>query len=126
MADGGCAVGSLAHARAFQASAHHAFAGGFDHTRTDLPAVFHVAGIVRSMQVVAKVVGEQSVRFDDLGAGRGQFERLQLAEQGPPAFVFELMTPLDSEVRLKTILAFNKLMWIQNDFINRHYRQPLV
>ena len=28
---------------------------------------------------------------------------------------------LDPATTLKTIRAFNKLMWIQNDFINRHY-----
>jgi len=30
--------------------------------------------------------------------------------------------PLTPEVRLRTIMAFNKLLWIQNDFINRHYQ----
>ena len=29
--------------------------------------------------------------------------------------------PLPPEVRLRTIQAFNKLLWIQNDFITRHY-----
>lgn len=28
---------------------------------------------------------------------------------------------LPSELRLRTIQAFNKLLWIQNDFITRHY-----
>jgi hypothetical protein len=28
---------------------------------------------------------------------------------------------LAPEAKLKTIRAFNKLMWIQNDFISRHY-----
>lgn len=31
--------------------------------------------------------------------------------------------PLDSEEMLKTIRAFNKLLWIQNDFITRHYQE---
>lgn len=30
--------------------------------------------------------------------------------------------PLTPEMRLRTIIAFNKLLWIQNDFINRHYQ----
>jgi len=30
-------------------------------------------------------------------------------------------SPLDSERRFKTQRAFNKLFWIQNDFITRHY-----
>lgn len=30
-------------------------------------------------------------------------------------------SPLDSEQSLQTQRAFNKLLWIQNDFINRHY-----
>lgn len=30
--------------------------------------------------------------------------------------------PLLPEVRLRTIQAFNKLFWIQNDFITRHYQ----
>lgn len=30
--------------------------------------------------------------------------------------------PLAPEVRLNTIRAFNKLLWIQNDFIVRHYQ----
>jgi hypothetical protein len=30
--------------------------------------------------------------------------------------------PLTPDVRLRTIIAFNKLLWIQNDFINRHYQ----
>lgn len=29
--------------------------------------------------------------------------------------------PLESEEMLKTIRSFNKLLWIQNDFITRHY-----
>ena len=29
--------------------------------------------------------------------------------------------PIDAEARLRTIQAFNKLLWIQNDFITRHY-----
>lgn len=29
--------------------------------------------------------------------------------------------PLDAETALATTRAFNKLLWIQNDFINRHY-----
>ena len=29
--------------------------------------------------------------------------------------------PMDAERRLQTIQAFNKLLWIQNDFISRHY-----
>jgi hypothetical protein len=29
--------------------------------------------------------------------------------------------PLAPEIRMKTIQAFNKLLWIQNDFITRHY-----
>ncbi|MHC4875682.1 MAG: protoglobin family protein [Planctomycetota bacterium] len=29
--------------------------------------------------------------------------------------------PLDSATQLSTIRAFNKLLWIQNDFVNRHY-----
>ncbi|MCA8997898.1 MAG: protoglobin family protein [Planctomycetaceae bacterium] len=30
--------------------------------------------------------------------------------------------PIDAETRLRTIQAFNKLLWIQNDFITRHYQ----
>lgn len=30
-------------------------------------------------------------------------------------------SPLAADATLKTIRAFNKLMWIQNDFISRHY-----
>ena len=30
-------------------------------------------------------------------------------------------SPLDADQKLKTQRAFNKLLWIQNDFINRHY-----
>lgn len=29
--------------------------------------------------------------------------------------------PIAPELRLRTIQAFNKLLWIQNDFISRHY-----
>ncbi|MDA0285312.1 MAG: protoglobin domain-containing protein [Planctomycetota bacterium] len=29
-------------------------------------------------------------------------------------------SPFDSTTTPKTIRAFNKLMWIQNDFVNRH------
>ncbi|MCG8648402.1 MAG: protoglobin family protein [Pirellulales bacterium] len=32
-------------------------------------------------------------------------------------------SPLDEPARSKTQRAFNKLLWIQNDFITRHYRQ---
>lgn len=31
--------------------------------------------------------------------------------------------PIAPEVALPTIQAFNKLLWIQNDFVNRHYQQ---
>jgi hypothetical protein len=34
--------------------------------------------------------------------------------------IFE--SPLDSAKRLQTQRAFNKLLWIQNDFITRHYQ----
>ncbi|MCA9045794.1 MAG: protoglobin family protein [Planctomycetaceae bacterium] len=30
--------------------------------------------------------------------------------------------PIDADARLRTIQAFNKLLWIQNDFITRHYQ----
>jgi hypothetical protein len=30
--------------------------------------------------------------------------------------------PLDGATSLRTIRAFQKLLWIQNDFINRHYQ----
>ncbi|MBI1310763.1 hypothetical protein GC176_05595 [bacterium] len=32
--------------------------------------------------------------------------------------------PLDHTIALQTTRAFNKLLWIQNDFVNRHYQQP--
>jgi len=32
-----------------------------------------------------------------------------------------IASPLSSEATLETIRAFNKLLWIQNDFISRHY-----
>lgn len=32
--------------------------------------------------------------------------------------------PLDPATNLRTIRAFNKLLWIQNDFVNRHYACP--
>ncbi len=34
-------------------------------------------------------------------------------------------SPLDSTKTLQTQRAFNKLLWIQNDFITRHYHAPL-
>lgn len=34
--------------------------------------------------------------------------------------------PLEPVVALQTIRAFNKLLWIQNDFVNRHYQQAMV
>ena len=35
---------------------------------------------------------------------------------------FIIESPLDEEATVKTVRAFNKLFWIQNDFINRHYQ----
>lgn len=35
-----------------------------------------------------------------------------------------LEAPLDHSVRSAAIRAFNKLLWIQNDFIGRHYQRP--
>lgn len=32
--------------------------------------------------------------------------------------------PLDAATSLRTLRAFQKLMWIQNDFITRHYHAP--
>ncbi|MCP4190060.1 MAG: hypothetical protein GY768_05465 [Planctomycetaceae bacterium] len=32
-----------------------------------------------------------------------------------------LESPVDNEGKAKTLKAFNKLLWIQNDFISRHY-----
>ena len=32
-----------------------------------------------------------------------------------------LQSPLDDATKSKTLKAFQKLLWIQNDFINRHY-----
>ena len=32
--------------------------------------------------------------------------------------------PLDAETTARTVRAFNKLLWIQNDLVNRHYQQP--
>lgn len=32
--------------------------------------------------------------------------------------------PLDAPTAARTARAFNKLLWIQNDLINRHYSQP--
>ncbi len=31
---------------------------------------------------------------------------------------------LESEIQAQTLRAFNKLLWLQNDLINRHYAQP--
>lgn len=31
---------------------------------------------------------------------------------------------LDRETEVRTLRAFNKLLWIQNDLINRHYQDP--
>jgi hypothetical protein len=31
---------------------------------------------------------------------------------------------LDTATEQQTILAFNKLLWIQNDLITRHYQNP--
>ncbi len=33
-----------------------------------------------------------------------------------------LESPLDPSATTKTLLAFHRLMWIQNDFVSRHYR----
>lgn len=32
-----------------------------------------------------------------------------------------VQSPLDAAAKTKTLQAFNKLLWIQNDFISRHY-----
>lgn len=32
--------------------------------------------------------------------------------------------PLDAATSFRTLRAFHKLLWIQNDFINRHYQHP--
>jgi len=34
--------------------------------------------------------------------------------------------PITPELKFRTIMAFNKLLWIQNDFINRHYQTMLA
>jgi hypothetical protein len=34
-------------------------------------------------------------------------------------------SPLDSNKTLQTQRAFNKLLWIQNDFITRHYQSGI-
>jgi len=34
--------------------------------------------------------------------------------------------PLEHDVATRTIRAFNKLLWIQNDFVNRHFHLPGV
>ena len=34
-------------------------------------------------------------------------------------------SPLDAETKAGTLRAFNKLLWIQNDFITRHYCQSV-
>ena len=49
------------------------------------------------------------------------------AVNGDYADAVELMeamaeSPLDSTQTLQTQRAFNKLLWIQNDFITRHYQ----
>jgi hypothetical protein len=31
---------------------------------------------------------------------------------------------LDRETEVRTLRAFSKLLWLQNDLINRHYTQP--
>ncbi len=33
--------------------------------------------------------------------------------------------PLATELKFRTIMAFNKLLWIQNDFISRHYQSAM-
>ena len=40
------------------------------------------------------------------------------------AFISE--SPLVPETTAKTIRAFNKLLWLQNDLINRHYTHNLA
>jgi Protoglobin len=38
--------------------------------------------------------------------------------------LFEVIAslPLDAATSMKTLRAFNKLLWIQNDFVTRHYQ----
>lgn len=37
-----------------------------------------------------------------------------------------LSLKLDRETEVRTLRAFGKLLWLQNDLINRHYQQPRI
>ena len=82
-----------AHAGAIEAFPDDIFAGGFDGTGADFPAVCEVSRIVGAVQVVAEIVGQHAVPFDHRRRGGAEIEGCEFFQQGSPAAVFEFVTP---------------------------------
>lgn len=87
------------------------------------------------MQILGRSCDEQMVRYLDM-VGKIHTPKAGSADIDVPAvqmnalmgYLSDMLTeaistlPVDTATMLKTVRAFNKLLWIQNDFINRHYQ----
>jgi hypothetical protein len=87
------------------------------------------------MQILGRTCDEQMVRYLDMvgkihttQAGNSEIDVPPVQMNALMGFLSDMLIevistlPLDAATIMKTIRAFNKLLWIQNDFINRHYQ----
>ena len=82
MAQRGGAGEVPAHAGAFQAAVHQAFACGLDFAGSDLPATEQVLWVVHAVLVAPDVAGQQTVGFALGGGDVRRIERFQFGQQG--------------------------------------------
>ena len=88
-----CAGFVPAHAAAFEAFTDHILAGRFDRARADLPAVFEVARVVGTVQVIAEEVRQFAMFFRHGECGAAEVEGFEFGQHGGTAGVFEFVTP---------------------------------
>jgi hypothetical protein len=89
------------------------------------------------MQVLGRSCDERMVPYLDMvgkihtpGGGNPEIDIPLVQMNGLMGYLSDVLTELifslgmDPATTLSTLRAFQKLLWIQNDFINRHYQQP--
>ena len=131
---------------AFDATARHFVPrqAGFDGlVPTDLASVtgnhpqiqFRKEHLLRYfMQLLGRTCDAKMVPYFDMvgkihtpGAGNAEIDVPLVQMNALMGFMSDMLIelistlPLDAPTALRTVRAFNKLLWIQNDFITRHY-----
>src|SRR5437868_1147517 len=82
-----------AHASAFESSADHLFAGGFDGSAADEPPFLPISGVIHAMHLVLEVDQQFTMGVLQQRRGVGNVPLSQRFQHHRASFVLESMTP---------------------------------